>query len=285
MLAYAMHKSSPTAAIPPGAGSSPALEVAERSVALDPSCASCHGMLGFVLTYHHWQWARAETHFREALRLDPDRASVRPSFAMLLAATGRLAEAQQQIDLALQAQPYDLTWLYMRAMFLYLDRRYDEAIEATDRVLRINDRQAGAWDVRSKALFQLGRGADAVNVLALDGMAGFTEELERAVRDGGTEGGLRTLLELTANWKARVEQSWRRASWRALLGDAEGALDELEQAYEQRNVNLIYIGVDPVYERVRSHPRFQQLLGKMGLQPVEPSRAASAGEPTSNLRR
>lgn len=267
MLAYAMHKNSPNAVIPPGAGSSPALEVAERSVAIDPSCASCHGMLGFILTYHHWQWARAETHFREALRLDPERESVRPSFAMLLAATGRLADAQQQIDLALQVQPYDLTWLYMRAMFLYLDRRYDEAIEGADRVLRINDRQRGAWDVRSKALFQLGRGADAINVLALDGMAGSAEVLERAVRDGGTEGGLRKLLELTDNWKARVEQSWRRATWRSLLGDAEGALDELERAYDQRNVNLIYVAVDPVYERVRSHPRFQRLLGKMGLQP------------------
>ena len=265
-LAYALHKYSWHAAVSVSTADSPALLAARRSVELDPRCSGCHGILGFILTYHHWQWAEADTHFREAIRLDPDRESIRPSFAMLLAATGRVPEALAQIDSALVKRPYELTWLMMRTAFLVLDRRYKEALVAADRVLQIDDQDRGTWEWKSRALFSLGRGPEAVQVAA-HLFPPAARELERAVKESGTEGGLRTLLEITDDWKTRTEQSWRRAQWRALLGDVEGALDELENAYSQRNFNLIYVAVDPVYDPLRAHPRFRQLLANMGLRP------------------
>ena len=89
--------------------------------------------------------------------------------------------------------------------------------------------------------------------------------LDRAVTTGGVEAGLRKALELTDDWRGRIEHSWRRASWRALLGDAEGAIDELERAVEHRRLNAVNFGADPVYDKIRSHPRFQKLLHEIGL--------------------
>jgi DNA-binding winged helix-turn-helix (wHTH) protein/Flp pilus assembly protein TadD len=272
-LAYALHKFSWHSAVSVSTADSPPLAAAKRSVELDPQCAGCHGILGFVLTYHHWKWAEAEKHFRESIRLDPDRESTRPSFAMLLAATGRVPEALQQIDSALIMRPYELTWLTMRATFLYLDRRYEEARAAADRALQINDGDRGAWEWKSRALFKLGRGPEAIQAVAQGLFPQSARELELAVTQAGSEGGLRKLLEITDDWKARSEQSWRRAPWRALLGNVEGALDELEDAYQQRNFNLIYVAVDPVYDPIRTHPRFQQLLADMGLPDKAPLQA------------
>jgi len=100
-LANALHRYSTHDSTSRAADASPALEAAERSVALDPACGDCHGMLGFILTYHHWQWARAESHLVEAVRLAPDREGIRPSYAMLLAATGRVRPAIEQLVVAL----------------------------------------------------------------------------------------------------------------------------------------------------------------------------------------
>src|SRR5688572_29601044 len=264
-LAYALHKYSWHAAVSVSTADSPALRAARRSVELDPRCSGCHGILGFILTYHHWQWAEAEKHFREAIRLYPDREATRPSFAMLLAATGRVPEALQQIDSALLKRPYELGWLGMRATFLVLDRRFEEGLTAADRALQIDDQDRGSWEWKSRALFSLGRGPEAVQAVAQGLFASSSREIELAVKQAGTDGGLRKLLEITDDWTSRTEQSWRRAPWRALLRDVEGALDELERAYEQRNFNLIYVAVDPVYDPIRAHPRFQQLLANMGL--------------------
>jgi hypothetical protein len=81
------------------------------------------------------------------------------------------------------------------------------------------------------------------------------------------------LLAITDDWRGRIEFSWRRAAWRLLLNDSEGALEELERAYEMRRFNAIYFGVDPVYDRLRQHPRFQKIVAGLGL--ARPSTGAT----------
>ena len=50
-------------------------------------------------------------------------------------------------------------------------------------------------------------------------------------------------------------------------GDYERAIDWLEEAYEVRDPNLPYIG-DPGFDPLRSDPRFQDLVRRMGLPPL-----------------
>jgi hypothetical protein len=56
-----------------------------------------------------------------------------------------------------------------------------------------------------------------------------------------------------------------RAAVYAALGEAAGALDCLEKAFDQHELQLAYLKVDPRFVRVREQPRFQALLAKIGL--------------------
>jgi serine/threonine-protein kinase len=49
------------------------------------------------------------------------------------------------------------------------------------------------------------------------------------------------------------------------LGDFDEALDWLEKGYEARSMHLAPIGSASCFDRVRDHPRFVELLRKMGL--------------------
>ena len=264
MLAHALNRLSDQSLVE-RTKPSPSVLAAERGVALDPECGTCHGTLGFFLFYHDWEWQRAREHLERGLQLRPDAAGIRPSYALYLVAMGRIEEALQQIDIALAESPNESGWISIRASILYVARRYPEAIAAADRALALNDKDSAAWQWRSRALFQLGRGEDAIRALAQVTFRDHAAALERAVVEGGAERGLRELLAVTGDWQARFAQSWRRAPWRALLGDTDGALEELERAYQRRNYNLIYLPVDPVYDGIRSQPRFQAILQRMGL--------------------
>ncbi len=51
------------------------------------------------------------------------------------------------------------------------------------------------------------------------------------------------------------------------LGDKENALQWLEKAYVERSVGLLTLRVHPIFDALRSAPRFQDLLRRVGLPP------------------
>ena len=53
------------------------------------------------------------------------------------------------------------------------------------------------------------------------------------------------------------------------LGDIEEAFKYLEKGYQERDEGLTYLAVDPLYDPLRSDPRFQNLLRRMNLPILE----------------
>jgi len=51
----------------------------------------------------------------------------------------------------------------------------------------------------------------------------------------------------------------------AFLGEKEKALDCLEKAYEGRGFLSAFVKADPVFDNLRSEPRYQAILKNMGL--------------------
>jgi hypothetical protein len=58
------------------------------------------------------------------------------------------------------------------------------------------------------------------------------------------------------------------ADTHAQLGDAARALDLLQQAYDQRQLDLVSMDVDPLMDPIRAEPRFQRLLERLHLRPA-----------------
>lgn len=251
------------------------LEMAQRSVSLDSKCGECRAILGFLLYTQFWKWHEAEAELRRALSLKADEPQTWYWLAQLQAALGRPMECVRLLDDALGRFPHAFNLLVMKAGCLYFNRDYTATIVTSDRALAVN--HPGGWHCRARALFLTGRHEQALRSLAFDLGANTSRSLqwisERAdllevrYRTAGLEGVLGDLLEQTSSPAISHLHSDNRAAWFMLLGKQHSALNELETAVPVKppRLGLIYLGVDPIFDSLRSDPRFRALLRQIGL--------------------
>jgi DNA-binding winged helix-turn-helix (wHTH) protein/tetratricopeptide (TPR) repeat protein len=251
------------------------LELAERSVQIDPRCGECHAILGFILFARHWRWTEAGEHLTRAVSLSPDDPQIRYRLAQMEAAQGHVTQALRSIDEALKRMPHAMNLLVMKAGCLYFARDYQAALHTSDQALALN--LPAAWYWRASALFQLGKYGEAVRSVAYEQGSGSSRSAEAtALRAdalvarfdaAGLKGALGGLVKETSSTEIAEIQSHNRAIWFMLLSEYDSALHELEIAVDAhpRPFNLIYVNVDPVFDPIRTHPKFQRLVRKLGI--------------------
>ena len=252
-----------------------------QAVALDDRSATAHAALAGIMTWTEWDWAGAELEWRRALELDPNAANTHAYFAHFLVIAGRLKDALLHSEKALELDPFNALFQALFSKVLLFDRRYDDALAAARTALVMQPGNVSARRQLRDALFCKGM-SDEHLAYQREWFADDPElatALERGVAEAGYEGAQKRIANILA---ARYEESAgvpdpgglenrdaRLISKRYLsAGDYDKAIDWLENAYEVHHPSLPYIGFHPIYDPLRSDPRFQDLLRKMNL-PVE----------------
>ena len=75
------------------------------------------------------------------------------------------------------------------------------------------------------------------------------------------------LAELDEAAKKSYVTPFSRALVYIGLGDFDTAFEWLDRAVDERDVHILHLTVKPVYDPIRSDPRFHRLLRKMNLEP------------------
>jgi hypothetical protein len=85
--------------------------------------------------------------------------------------------------------------------------------------------------------------------------------MKAAYRSEGIAGYSRERLRMA---EAIGESRTTRAALYIDTGDHQHALAELEAAYREHDMNLVYIKSSPTYAALRPYPRFQKLVAQIG---------------------
>lgn len=250
-----------------------ARELAEKSLAIDPELATGYAALGSVQFYHDWNFQAAEKTLRRAVEVNPSHGFARHWLAMFLAARGQLAEAirfgldSQAVEPRLPIHTVSLGMLY------YYARDYRNALIQTERSSRLASGFALADFGFGRIFSAQGRHDEAIAALekavAADRNSGWLVELARAYSAAGRrDDSARVLAELTDRQRAGESFSLDNLAY---IAAAEGRVDDafaiLNQAVDQRLVNVLWIAVDPRVDSLRADPRFEQLLTRMNIRP------------------
>ncbi len=265
---------------PPSEAGPKAKAAAERAIALDESSDVAHVALAVVNTWTDWDWDAAEREWRRTLELNPNNALAHAYFAHFLAIVGRVDEAVEHAERSIELDPYNSLLKALYGMVLHYDRRFDDAIATAHAALELQPGNPIAGGVLQAAFIAKGMKEEQLELqrekIARD--PGRVAAFERGLAEGGYEGAQLAIADLLAARyelakgvpDAGTEQVFMPDSiaWRYFdAGDYHRAIDWLEEAYEVRDPNLPYIG-DPVYDPLRSDPRFQKLVRRMGLPPL-----------------
>jgi serine/threonine-protein kinase len=261
--------------LPPNQAMPLAKQAALTAIALDDALPEAHNALAVIKWWGEWDWVGAEREFQRALALDANFPIALAHYAQFLAYQERFDEALRAARQAVDLDPFSAHSNNKLTSVLLFARRYDLAIEQCRETIDLNP--SGAWV--SWAHAGLGR---TLSYLNRHGEA--IAELEEAARLNRHDATL-SFLGYAYAAAGRRDQAWQilrelktQATSRRVspiyiariyvgLGDREQALGWLRKGYDEHSDHALTLRVEPIYDSLRSDPRFSAMLRGIGLAP------------------
>jgi TolB-like protein/DNA-binding winged helix-turn-helix (wHTH) protein/Tfp pilus assembly protein PilF len=237
-----------------------------KALDLDKTLADAHTSLAFSLDAFDWDWQSAEKEFKRAIELNTGYATAHHWYAWHLSEMGRNSEAIAEMRKAENLDPLSLIISADMAEILLVAHLNDEAVEQSRRTIDMDPHFGIAHYELGQAFVQKHSYNEAI--------AEFQKAIELS---GGSIPCTSNLAYAYAVSNQRNEavkilndlltRSTRNASEIALmyvgLGEKDQAMKWLERAYaEHFNPSIL---VRPAFDPLRSDPRFQNLVHRIGL--------------------
>jgi tetratricopeptide (TPR) repeat protein len=149
---------------------------------------------------------------------------------------------------------------------LYNSRRFDEALAQHKKTIELDGGFARARRTIVEVYRVKGDYANAIEEMAryfeLRGQPQNAVLVRETFAKSGWNGYLRLVIAESSPLK---ERNWVKAKAYVELGEKDKAFAELNEAYRNRESTLSWLKVEPQWDPLRSDPRYQDLLRKMGL--------------------
>ena len=252
---------------PPPAGAwESAKASALRAVQADPELPEAHASLGFVRLHYDRDWIDAERELRRAIQLKPSNQVAHRWYAYSLSASGRHDEAYAEIERARQISPQSAVIATAVANVLFLAGKFDEAITQCRKSLELDPGAVAAHTILRWAYELKGLHSEALAAFEQErSFAGDTPttHAKRAhvlAAIGKREEASAILEEIIAKRGQNWVTAYEIAIIYTLLDEFDNAFRWLAQAEREHAVGFTFVRVDPHLTKLRSDPRFADLL-------------------------
>jgi len=251
-----------------------AKDAALKALELDDTLAEAHSSLALIKSSYDWDWSGADKEIRRAIELNPRYADAHRLRAEVLWQTGRLDEAIAETKRTLELDPLSLGNDDTLGLEFFLARQYDQAIEQEAKVLELDPNFTEAYYFRGVSYLK--------KSMYKEGMADFQKAVQISPGDtvaltglgfgygvtGKTVEAQKVLDKLNEVSKQKYVSPVFMAKIYSGLQDKEKAFAWLEKAYEDRSlVSVGFIKTNPMFDPLRSDPRYADLLRRTNLQP------------------
>jgi TolB-like protein/DNA-binding winged helix-turn-helix (wHTH) protein len=238
-----------------------ARDAALKALQLDPSLAEAHAALGMLACHYDYDWATAEREYKKAFELNPSYASAHQYYALGLMAHGRFAEANAELDTASRLDPLALIVDVDLALLRKFQRDFDGVIVVSKNILQRDPNYHLGYSMLTTGYYCERRWDDwrAADAKVSQGefwgamASGHPDEIDRAIR------------KVTDQARAGARRPYDVAHFALVMGDRSLALDWLEKSYQHHDYWMLFINVDPEYDVIRSDPRFQAIVRRLGV--------------------
>ena len=259
-------------ALPPSEVMPAARQSAERALARRHEMPEALNALATIYAVYDWDWASAERNFKRAIDANPNYAAAYQWYAInCLVPCGRFTEARAAIQRALELEPLSLTVLATSGLVSYYQHEYEPAITEYRKALELDANFGIAHYFLGQAY--LGKGLMDEAVAELEQSVMLTNRSPECVAVLGyayaLSGNRSAAEELAGDLQTRSIDRYVSPvlfAWIHLgLGDHDQVFAYLEQAYQRRAADLIWLPVRPAFDAIRCDPRFESFCKRLGL--------------------
>ena len=248
-----------------------AMAAARKALELDDTLSEAHTSLAANLQAD-MDWSGAEREFKRAIELNPNYPTAHHWYSEYLQIMGRLDESQAEIKRALELDPLSLAINAKLGLTLYFARDYDHAIEQLRKTLEMDPNFHLAHIFIDLAYVQKGSYEEAITEKAKLLAAASAEEaqiataLRKAYATSGERGlWFKTLDLLKQKPRTDFDVPFRLAEAYLHLGDKDQAFEWFQKAADLGHPGMDVIKLDPMFDSLRSDPRFPDLMRRVGL--------------------
>ena len=246
-------------------------EAASIAVQKDERLPEGHGALALAKLHYDWDFAGAEQEFKRALELNPSDADVRHEHAHYLMAMGRLAESEAESKRAVELDPVGDGLNSCLCWHSFAARDYDEAVRLAAKFLKSEpddpwERTILGWTYEQKRMPEQAVAEFKRAVEATKGDPFFLAPLGHAYALVGNRREAEKVLQtLSDRAKKSYVSPFDLALIYTALGEKDKAFALLDKAVAEHSTFLVYSKWEPRLDPLRSDPRFQDLLRRIGL--------------------
>ena len=244
-------------------------EAATKSLLIDPLLVEGHHILGVARFFHDWDWSGAEQDFKRAIEINPNYALTHEMYGHLLSNLGRHEEALAESSRSLELNPLSLISNALRGQMLFFAGRYDDAVAHLQNAIDVEPNfwishlALGKVYERKKmypqAIAEFQRALELSGAPEPKSLLGYTYAVS------GKPAAARRLLDDLKQMSARQYVAPKHiALVYAGLRKEDEMFKWLEKAYEDRDISLAFITVEPRWDEYRAEPRFADLLRRVG---------------------
>jgi TolB-like protein len=254
--------------VPKQEGFAKSKEYVEKALGIDKNLAEAHTVLGGLLTWNDWNWEEARKELQLAVKLNPNFVTAHSYYSELLDILRETTEARRQINIALELDPFFPAMHFLSAIYYFNEGKYKESLDSYLKVNELNPDNNYDWNLFIVYL-SLGENLKAVEALQKKLLRDTTLTakdstlVKKIYIKSGIKGLWNWLLEFEL--KRSTPNPWLLATIYLKVGNKEEAMNWLEKFFETQPLILPRIISNFEFELLRSEPRFQVMVKKMGL--------------------
>ena len=257
----------------PAEAAQEAISAAKIALELDPLLPDAHVSMGTSLS-HSGDVAGGFRHLRRAVELNPGIAHAQVLYGRALYAYERHDEAHEAMHRSMTLDPQSMMIYVGVGDGYYFAREYEKSVVHYRLAIGLDPRFDGAHAGLARSLEALGRYdearrecEEAIRVAAGVAAPEFgLAHLEATL--GNTSEARRILNELIAARSTRIISAWNVAVLHSSLGDIDEAFRWLDIAIDEHAPGMVMLRVHPRLDPIRSDPRYQVMLKRLGLDVV-----------------
>jgi len=249
-----------------------ARDYANKALSLDSTLSEALTTIGFIQSAFDYDWVNAKKTLEKAIAINSNYPTAHLFYGNLLQYTGEnIEQGIGEIKKALALDPLSTNVNYVLGRNLYYAKKYDLAYEQLKKTLALDPNFELAKGNLAYVLLALKRYPEAINLIkTLDGnntskIRYYPKTiLSYAYAATGNIPLAKSQLEESVK-EARDQSPFFLAQINIMLNNYNEAINSLERAYNERDIWMYCLNVDPTFDPIRNEPRFKELMKVMRL--------------------